>query len=107
LHESTISRVTHGKYMATPRGVFEFKHFFSRKLATHNGGVCSATAIRALLKELIAGENPRDPLSDAQLAGLLASQGLRVARRTITKYRTAMRLPNVELRRVARTASVG
>jgi RNA polymerase sigma-54 factor len=99
LHESTVCRVTNGKYMATPRGLFEFKHFFSRQLATDNGGACSATAIRALLKELIATENPQDPLSDAQLARLLAGQGLRVARRTVTKYRTLMRLPSVELRR--------
>ena len=99
LHESTVCRVTNGKYMATPRGVFEFKRFFSRQLVTENGGACSATAIRALLKELIASESPRDPLSDAQLARLLAAQGLRVARRTVTKYRTLMRLPSVELRR--------
>jgi RNA polymerase sigma-54 factor len=99
LHESTVCRVTNGKYMATPRGLFEFKRFFSRQLATENGGACSATAIRALLKELIVNENPRDPFSDAQLARLLAEQGLRVARRTVTKYRTSMRLPSVELRR--------
>ena len=99
LHESTVCRVTNGKYMSTPRGLFEFKRFFSRQLATENGGACSATAIRALLKELIASETPADPLSDAQLARLLAGQGLRVARRTVTKYRTLMRLPSVELRR--------
>ena len=106
LHESTVCRVTNGKYMSTPRGVFEFKRFFSRQLATENGGACSATAIRALLKELITSEAPADPLSDAQLARLLAAQGLRVARRTVTKYRTLMRLPSVELRRaMARTAA--
>jgi RNA polymerase sigma-54 factor len=106
LHESTVSRVTSGKYMATPRGLLEFKRFFSRKLATDNGGACSATAIRALLRELIANEKPQDPLSDAQLARLLAGQGLRVARRTVTKYRTLMRVPSVELRRaMARTAA--
>jgi RNA polymerase sigma-54 factor len=99
LHESTVSRVTNGKYMATPRGLFEFKRFFSRQLATDNGGACSATAIRALLRELIASEPPQDPLSDAQLARLLAGQGLHVARRTVTKYRTLMRVPSVELRR--------
>jgi RNA polymerase sigma-54 factor len=99
LHESTVSRVTSGKYMATPRGLLEFKRFFSRQLATDNGGACSATAIRALLRELIANEKPQDPLSDAQLARLLADQGLRVARRTVTKYRTLMRVPSVELRR--------
>jgi RNA polymerase sigma-54 factor len=106
LHESTVCRVTNGKYMATPRGLFEFKRFFSRQLATDNGGACSATAIRALLKELIANERPQTPLSDAQLAHLLAGQGLRVARRTVTKYRTLMRVPSVELRRAAaRTAA--
>lgn len=101
LHESTVCRVTNGKYMATPRGLFEFKYFFSRQLATEDGGACSAMAIRALLKELIAAENPAAPLSDAQLARLLADQGLRLARRTVTKYRTLMRVPSVELRRVA------
>ena len=106
LHESTVSRVTSGKYMATPRGLLEFKRFFSRQLATDNGGACSATAIRALLRELIANERSQDPLSDAQLARLLADQGLRVARRTVTKYRTLMRVPSVELRRaMARNAS--
>ncbi|ANQ84977.1 RNA polymerase sigma-54 factor [Azoarcus olearius] len=101
LHESTVCRVTNGKYMATPRGLFEFKYFFSRQLATDDGGSCSATAIRALLKELIAAEDPQAPLSDAQLARMLAEQGLRLARRTVTKYRTLMRVPSVELRRVA------
>lgn len=101
LHESTVCRVTNGKYMATPRGLFEFKYFFSRQLATDDGGTCSALAIRALLKELIAAEDPLNPLSDAQLARLLAEQGLRLARRTVTKYRTLMRVPSVELRRVA------
>jgi RNA polymerase sigma-54 factor len=101
LHESTVCRVTNGKYMATPRGLFEFKYFFSRQLATEDGGACSAMAIRALLKELIAAENPQAPLSDAQLARMLAEQGLRLARRTVTKYRTLMRVPSVELRRVA------
>jgi RNA polymerase sigma-54 factor len=99
LHESTVCRVTNSKYMATPRGLFEFKHFFSRRLATDNGGAASATAVRAVMKELIAAEDPRAPLSDAELARLLAQQGLRVARRTITKYRALMRLPSVDIRR--------
>jgi RNA polymerase sigma-54 factor len=99
LHESTVCRVTNNKYMATPRGLFEFKHFFSRRLATDNGGAASATAVRAVMKELIAAEDPRAPLSDAELARLLAQQGLRVARRTITKYRALMRLPSVDIRR--------
>ncbi|HEX6733632.1 MAG TPA: RNA polymerase factor sigma-54 [Azonexus sp.] len=99
LHESTVCRVTNGKYMATPRGLFEFKYFFSRQLNMDDGGACSALAIRALMKELIAAETPGDPLSDAQLTRLLADQGLRLARRTVTKYRTLMRIPSVELRR--------
>ena len=99
LHESTVCRVTNSKYMATPRGLFEFKHFFSRRLATENGGAASATAVRAVMKELIAAEDPRSPLSDAELARLLAQQGLRVARRTITKYRALMRMPSVDVRR--------
>ena len=99
VHESTVCRVTNNKFMATPRGVFEFKHFFSRTLATEAGGAASATAVRALLKEMIATENPTHPLSDARLATLLSEQGLRVARRTITKYRTLMRVPSVEVRR--------
>jgi RNA polymerase sigma-54 factor len=99
LHESTVCRVTNSKYMATPRGLFEFKHFFSRRLATESGGAASATAVRAVMKELIAAEDPRAPLSDAELARLLAQQGLRVARRTITKYRALMRMPSVDVRR--------
>jgi RNA polymerase sigma-54 factor len=99
LHESTVCRVTNGKYMATPRGLFEFKRFFSRQLPTEQGGACSATAIRAVMREMISSEDRVDPLSDAQLTRLLAGQGLRVARRTVTKYRTLMRLPSVELRR--------
>jgi RNA polymerase sigma-54 factor len=99
LHESTVCRVTNSKYMATPRGLFEFKHFFSRKLATDSGGAASATAVRAVMRELIAAEDPGAPLSDAELARLLAQQGLRVARRTITKYRALMRMPSVDVRR--------
>src|SRR5262249_21728943 len=100
LHESTVCRVTNGKFMATPRGLFEFKHFFSRKLATESGGAASAAAVRAVMKEMIAAEDPRAPLSDAELARLLGQQGLRVVRRTITKYRALMRLPNVDVRRL-------
>lgn len=99
LHESTVCRVTNGKYMATPRGLFEFKYFFSRQLTMDDGGACSALAIRALMKELIAAEPPGDPLSDAQLTRLLTDQGLKLARRTVTKYRTLMHIPSVELRR--------
>lgn len=101
LHESTVSRVTNNKYMSTPRGLFEFKHFFSRQLSTSSGGVCSATAIRALIREMIEAEKADEPLSDARLAEMLAEQGVRVARRTVTKYRRLMQLPNVELRRLS------
>ncbi len=91
-HESTISRVTNNKYMATPCGVFELKYFFSRGLATASGGACSPTAIRGLIRELIAAESPRQPLSDVAVAGLLARQGLCVARRTVTKYRQQLKI---------------
>ncbi|CAH2802478.1 MAG: RNA polymerase sigma-54 factor RpoN [uncultured Paraburkholderia sp.] len=99
LHESTISRATGNKYMATPRGIFEFKHFFPRELGTESGGTCSAAAVRALLKEMIAAENTRDPLSDVMLAKMLADQGVLVARRTVAKYRHLMKVPPAELRR--------
>jgi RNA polymerase sigma-54 factor len=99
LHESTISRATGNKYMATPRGIFEFKHFFPRELGTESGGTCSAAAVRALLKEMIAAENTNDPLSDVSLARMLAEQGVLVARRTVAKYRHLMKVPPAELRR--------
>jgi len=99
LHESTVSRATSHKYMATPRGVVAFKRFFSRQLATTSGGSCSATAIRALLREFIAAEDRRNPLSDVQLTELLADRGVKVARRTVTKYRRSMQLPAVDFRR--------
>ena len=92
MHESTISRITTQKYMHTPRGVFELKYFFSSQLATDNGGECSSTAIRALLKKLVAAENPKKPLSDSQLTELMADQGIQVARRTIAKYREALNI---------------
>jgi RNA polymerase sigma-54 factor len=99
LHESTVSRATSHKYMATPRGVVAFKRFFSRQLATTSGGSCSATAIRALLREFIAAEDRHHPLSDVQLTELLANRGVKVARRTVTKYRRSMQLPAVDFRR--------
>ena len=99
LHESTVSRATSHKYMATPRGVVAFKRFFSRQLATTSGGSCSATAIRALLREFIAAEDRHNPLSDVQLTELLADRGVKVARRTVTKYRRSMLLPAVDFRR--------
>ncbi len=93
LHESTISRVTSQKYMHTPAGVFELKYFFSSHVSTHAGGEVSSTAIRALIKELVSAENPRKPLSDSKIAGLLAEQDIKVARRTIAKYREALLIP--------------
>ena len=99
LHESTVSRVTNNKFMATPVGVFELKYFFSREMATASGGACSATAIRGVIKGMIEAENANDPLSDAHIARLLARQGLQVARRTVTKYRQLLKVASVERRR--------
>ncbi|MFK7829150.1 MAG: RNA polymerase factor sigma-54 [Congregibacter sp.] len=93
MHESTISRVTTRKYMHTPRGIFELKYFFSSHVSTSAGGACSSTAIRALVRKLIAAENPRKPLSDSKLAQLLDEQGIQVARRTIAKYRDSLTIP--------------
>jgi len=94
MHESTISRVTTKKYMHTPRGIFELKYFFSSHVNTTSGGECSATAIRALLKKLIAAENRKKPLSDSKLADILAEQGIKVARRTVAKYRESLIIPS-------------
>jgi RNA polymerase sigma-54 factor len=93
MHESTISRVTTQKYMYTPRGTLEFKYFFSSHVGTAGGGECSATAIRALIKKLVAAEKPNKPLSDNKIAGILAEQGINIARRTVAKYREAMAIP--------------
>jgi len=101
MHESTVSRATANKYMSTPRGLFEFRHFFSRELSTESGGSCSAAAVRALIKEYIDEEDPRQPLSDVVLAQRLASNGVVVARRTVSKYRIQMRVPPAEMRRQA------
>jgi RNA polymerase sigma-54 factor len=99
LHESTVSRVTTQKYMATPRGIFELKYFFGSHVATEAGGACSATAIRALIKQMISAEDPKKPLSDNQLSEVLGQQGIVVARRTIAKYREALSIPPVKLRK--------
>ncbi|MDR2787246.1 MAG: RNA polymerase factor sigma-54 [Candidatus Accumulibacter sp.] len=99
LHESTVSRVTTQKYMATPRGIFELKYFFGSYVATEVGGACSATAIRALIKQLVGAEDAKKPLSDSQIADLLGQQGIVVARRTIAKYREALGIPPVKLRK--------
>jgi len=99
LHESTVSRVTSQKYMATPRGIFELKYFFGSHVATDTGGACSATAIRALIKQLIAAEDAKKPLSDSQISEILGQQGIVVARRTVAKYREAQGISPVNLRK--------
>lgn len=93
MHESTISRVTTQKYMHSPRGIFELKYFFSSHVNTEGGGEASSTAIRALVKKLIAAENPAKPLSDSKLTSLLSEQGIMVARRTVAKYRESLSIP--------------
>lgn len=93
MHESTISRVTTKKYMHTPRGIFELKYFFSSHVSTASGGECSATAIRALIKKLVAAEMPKKPLSDNKIAIILEGQGINVARRTVAKYRESLAIP--------------
>lgn len=93
MHESTISRVTTQKYMHTPRGIFELKYFFSSHVSTAEGGECSSTAIRALIKKLVAAESPIKPLSDSKITNLLDEQGIKVARRTIAKYRESLLIP--------------
>ncbi|MCK9512166.1 MAG: RNA polymerase factor sigma-54 [Pigmentiphaga sp.] len=99
MHESTISRVTTQKYMLTPQGTLEFKYFFGSHIATQTGGAASSTAVQTLLRQLIAAEAPRKPLSDAKLADLLAEQGMVVARRTVAKYREAMQIPPASQRK--------
>lgn len=93
MHESTISRVTNNKYMHTPNGIFELKHFFSSHVSTEGGGECSATAIRAFIKELVDSENKKKPLSDNKIAVILKDRGINVARRTIAKYRESISIP--------------
>lgn len=99
MHESTISRVTTQKYMHTPNGIFEFKYFFSSHVSTAGGGECSATAIRALIKQLIENENPAKPLSDSKLLAIFQERGINVARRTIAKYREAMSISSSSQRK--------
>ncbi|WP_175624685.1 MULTISPECIES: RNA polymerase factor sigma-54 [Oxalobacteraceae] len=99
LHESTISRVTTQKYMLTPHGMFELKYFFGSHVATEAGGEASSTAIRALIKQLIGAEDPKIPFSDSKIADMLAEQGMVVARRTVAKYREALKIPPVNLRK--------
>ena len=99
LHESTISRVTTAKYMATPFGTFELKYFFGSSLATEAGGNASSTAVRALIKQIVAAEDPAKPLSDSQISQMLEEQGIQVARRTVAKYRDALKIAPTQLRK--------
>ncbi|WP_224797819.1 RNA polymerase factor sigma-54 [Idiomarina abyssalis] len=99
MHESTISRVTTQKYLHCPRGVFELKYFFSSHVSTEGGGECSSTAIRALIKKMVAAENRSKPLSDSKIAELIAEQGIQVARRTIAKYRESLNIPSSSQRK--------
>ena len=101
MHESTISRVTTAKYMATPRGTFELKYFFGSALGTESGTSASSTAVRALIKQFIEAEDAARPLSDAGIAELLKAQGIDCARRTVAKYREALRIPTAQLRKGA------
>ena len=100
LHESTVSRVTTNKYLLTPRGLFELKYFFSSHVGTSTGGECSSTAIRAMIKKLIASENPKKPLSDNAIAQNLQNEGIDVARRTVAKYRESLNIPSSSDRKV-------
>jgi len=99
MHESTISRVTTQKFLHCPRGIFELKYFFSSHVSTEGGGECSSTAIRALIKKLVAAENRSKPLSDSKIAELIAEQGIKVARRTIAKYRESLNIPSSSQRK--------
>lgn len=99
LHESTISRVTTAKYMSTPFGTFELKYFFGSSLNTEAGGNASSTAVRALIKQIVAAENPAKPLSDSQISQMLDEQGIQVARRTVAKYRDALKIAPTQLRK--------
>ena len=99
LHESTISRVTTAKYMTTPFGTFELKYFFGSSLNTDVGGNASSTAVRALIKQFVAAENHGKPLSDSQLSTMLEEQGIQVARRTVAKYREALKIGPANLRK--------
>ena len=99
LHESTISRVTTQKYLLCPRGLFELKYFFGSSLETDSGQECSATSIKALIRQLLDTENPAKPLSDSAIAEEMAKRGIQVARRTVAKYREAMQIAPVNQRK--------
>jgi RNA polymerase sigma-54 factor len=100
LHESTISRVTTAKYMATMFGTFELKYFFGSSLNTDAGGNASSTAVRALIRQFVSSESPKKPLSDSQISEMLKEQGIECARRTVAKYREALRIAPTNLRKM-------
>lgn len=107
VHESTVSRVTNGKYMSSPRGMIEFKHFFGSRLTDDDGFRCSSRAIQSLIRDIIAAEQAHQPLSDIKVTRLLEKRGVSVARRTVTKYRDALGIPPVEARRLKALAEAG
>jgi len=99
VHESTVSRCTNNKYVQTPRGVFEMKYFFSSELKTDFGQMISSTTIKSMLKKIISNEDARNPLSDLQIADNLSNNGIKVARRTVTKYRETLSIPSSKNRK--------
>jgi RNA polymerase sigma-54 factor len=99
MHESTISRVTTQKYLSCPLGIYEFKYFFSSQLSSEKGGAISSTAVQALIKQIVENEPAKKPISDTNIAKLLSDQGYVIARRTVAKYREALRIPAVHLRK--------
>lgn len=99
MHESTVSRATNGKYVQTPRGLFELKYFFSSGLSTKGGNDISSTSIKAMIKEIVDGENPKKPLSDQKISDLLKDRGIRISRRTVAKYRDEMDIPSSTMRK--------
>jgi len=105
MHESTVSRVTSNKYMMTPRGLIELKYFFSSHVES-DGHACSARAVRALIRQIIGAEDARHPLSDVKVTHILADKGIAIARRTVSKYRDAMQIPSVEVRRLSSAAAL-
>ena len=99
MHESTVSRATNGKYVQTPRGLFELKYFFTSGISTNKGADVSSTSIKAVLKEIIEGEDPKKPYSDQQLSNILKERGISISRRTVAKYRDELNIPSSTMRR--------
>lgn len=99
MHESTVSRAINGKYMQTPRGLFELKYFFSSGFSTNQGQDISSTSIKAIIKEIIEEENPKKPLSDQKISDILKKRGIDISRRTVAKYRDELGIPSSSMRR--------